>query len=40
MRARGFREAACEHLFANGEHERTAVWRRGDDDKGASDEGR
>ena len=29
MRARGFRETACEHLFANGTHERTAVWRRG-----------
>ena len=36
LASRGFREAACEHLFANGEHERTSVWLRGA--AGAADE--
>ena len=34
LAARGFREDACEHLFANGEHERTSVWLRGGDEQG------
>ena len=32
LASRGFREAACEHLFANGEHERNSVWLRGADE--------